>query len=317
MNDIQANFWEHVEELRRVLIRSLILILIGIFCSFLFYNPILTLLTSPLENIHQELASGTPLKQQLLRHERLYNDGPSNVTYVLPTSHTEIYAISERARQLDDKTFEIPPHGYLEIITPQSNRELAIFGPLEGFKITLKVCFWIGLVFSSPLWMYLLLQFIAPALRKNERGLLIPFLVLSILFLSLGFFFAFKITIPLANEYLFAFNSSIGMNLWSFSHYLDYTVILLLANGLAFELGVIALFLVQLEIFTAEGMGKYRRHTILVSFVIAAILTPPDVITQILLAIPLIGLYEMVILYARILERVRAKRHQSPNPITG
>ena len=84
------------------------------------------------------------------------------------------------------------------------------------------------------------------------------------------------------------------------THYLDYTIFLLLANGLAFELCVLGLFAVHLGLVTAEGLLAKRRVAIVGAFILGALLTPPDVLTQIMLAIPLIVLYEGIILYARL-----------------
>lgn len=187
------------------------------------------------------------------------------------------------------------PLGYLEVPT-----KLVILGPIEGFNTALKTCFWFSLAATSPLWSFLLLRFLAPALKEQERRLVLPFLLLSALFMSLGLGLAYCVTIPLANQYLFAFNSAIGENLWSLSHYLDYTVLLLLANAIAFEFAVIFLFLIHFGWLSENWLREKRRLMIVLIFIVSALLTPPDVLTQILLAIPLMGLYEVMILYASL-----------------
>lgn len=183
---------------------------------------------------------------------------------------------------------------------------LVLLGPLEGVGIALKTSFWIGLLATSPLWLFFLIHFIRPALRTDEKRLLLPFIIVSFAFIAIGCCFAYFVTIPLANSYLKAFNQSLGENLWSLSAYLDYTFFLLLANGLAFELCAIGIFAVQLNLISAEMLIRWRRSAIVMAFIIGALLTPPDILTQILLAVPLICLYEGVILYAR-LNALRAK----------
>src|SRR5947207_3024004 len=102
---------------------------------------------------------------------------------------------------------------------------------LRRILISILILIGLGILLS----LFFFLQFIAPGMRKREKNLLIPFFGLSLLFLGLGLLLAFFVTIPLANQYLYSYNDNIGLNLWSFSYYLDYTIILLMANALAFE----------------------------------------------------------------------------------
>lgn len=196
--------------------------------------------------------------------------------------------------------------------TSTSGSGLLVLGPLEGISIAFKVCFWLGVVLSSPAWGFTLLRFIVPALRKEERSLLFPFIILSYLFILIGFASAYFMTIPLANTYLQTFNASLGVNLWTLSNYLDYTFFLLLANGIAFEMGLLLLFLVHIRILTAELMIAKRRHMIVLAFILGAFLTPPEILTQLMLALPLIILYELAILYAKY-RRVVLMGHSDMN----
>jgi sec-independent protein translocase protein TatC len=183
--------------------------------------------------------------------------------------------------------------------------QLILLSPLEGFTSTLKVCFWGGFLLSSPAWLYFLIRFIKPGLRVAERSLLVPFILSSLVFMTIGFLTAYWVTIPLANLYLETFNREIGLNLWTLSHYIDYTFFLMLANGVAFELGVVMFFLVHLGIFTPAYMIYMRRPMIVAAFILGALLTPPDVLTQLLMAGLLILLYEAVLLYSKFMERYR------------
>lgn len=184
-----------------------------------------------------------------------------------------------------------------------TNSSLVILGPLDGFLTTLKICLWVGAVGTSPFWLFVLFRFLSPGMRAGEKQLIIPFLAISALFILIGMSFAFWVTIPVANQYLMAFNQGIGINLWTLSQYLDYTLFLLLANGLAFELCAIGLFSVHLGIVSADSLISKRRYAIVGALILGALLTPPDVLTQLMLAIPLMGLYEIVILFARMRKR--------------
>lgn len=182
----------------------------------------------------------------------------------------------------------------------EDNIELVVLGPTDGLMATIKTCFWVALVGTSPIWVFFVLNFVAPALQSKEQRLIFPFLFFSFIFLSLGFMFSFYVTIPVANQYLQAFNQNIGVNLWSIKSYLDYTVVLLLGSGLAFELCLILIFLVHYGRISAKTLVSKRRYAIVAIFVTSAVLTPPDVVTQMLLAFPLIALYELTVVYARI-----------------
>ena len=98
--------------------------------------------------------------------------------------------------------------------------------------------------------------------------------------------------------YLFNFNDQLGINRWSLAFYMDYTTLLLLSNALAFEIFAIILLLVHYRLLKAYQMKSKRRHVIVAAFILGAILTPPDIISQLLLALPLILLYEMTIIYS-------------------
>jgi sec-independent protein translocase protein TatC len=127
----------------------------------------------------------------------------------------------------------------------------------------------------------------------------VPFLLGSSICMGFGIGLAYWFTIPLANQYLQAFNASLGQNAWSFAHYVDYTLLIMLGHIIAFELSLLLLLLVHFRILSPEWLVSKRRYMIILTFILAALLTPPDVITQIALAIPLILLYELAIFYAK------------------
>lgn len=275
-DQLLATFWQHIEELRRTVIGMLVVIMLAVIISLLYYQPLLSLFEAPL---HKAI----PTQSHLEISQQIHNPSSEIVYYSTGTGQ-----------------IAIPPGSSVTISQPQNHSKLVMLSPLEGVTTTLKICFWCGLVLSSPIWLLILLRFVAPGLNHSSRQLIPAFLILSLGAIGLGMLFAYWITLPLANNYLYTFNHEIGLNLWSLSHYFDYTVLLLLANGLAAELGLVLFFLVHLGIFSAETLKAKRRHMIVMAFIIAALLTPPDVLTQFLLAVPLILIYEATIVYARI-----------------
>ena len=299
---MREGFWEHVEELQKTVIQILIAIGIGIIICFFFYQQIFHFFTQPLEKSFKQRG----LYAQELKRVRINNGDSKPVVYTLKTTQPHPSYLSEGVIALSAKEFQLSPGSFLDIEEPVAHGGLVIFGPIEGMLITLKVCFWCGVALMSPICVFLLLRFILPALHPQEHLLILPFLGMSALFILAGILLAYFVTIPIANSYLMAFNASVGINLWSLSNYLDYTLFLLLANAIAFELAVVLFFLVHLQILSLETMIAKRRHMIVIAFVIGALLTPPDILTQLMLAIPLILLYEIILLYARF-RAIRAK----------
>lgn len=277
-----ASFWSHVADLRKTLIQILGVFLIALIISLYFYQEIVTLFTAPL---HTEGG----MHKQTVTHFEIRNTTPSPQSYTLLSDE-----------RLIEGTLPIPPGEKISLQKVSTWNKLVVFGPIEGMLIALKVCFWTALAVSFPFWAYFLLRYLLPALHREERLLLAPFFLLSALFIGGGLLLAYTVTIPLANSYLLAFNNTLGTNLWSLSSYLDYTLFLMLANALAFELAVVTLFLVHLGILSAEFLAGKRRYAIVAAFILGAILTPPDVLTQLMLALPLILLYEVALLYARL-----------------
>lgn len=293
--EIYGTFGEHLEELRKALIRAFVVIGIGFLVSLLSYTQIFDLLTLPLK-AKQEKSS---TERQILKRERIVNQQNRPIYYTVSEDEFAVVGYSEGTRSISNYEFLLPAKGYIDIDIPEQ-QNLLILSPTEGIGTVIKTCFWMGLIATSPLWLYFIMQFITPALTQSERGLAFYFILSSILFLSIGVLFGFFVTIPIANGYLYAFNDSIGLNFWTLSHYLDYTIFLTLANGLAFESCVILFFLIRYDVLKLETMIKYQKHAIVLSLIIGALLTPPDIFTQLLLALPLIALYELLLVYALI-----------------
>ncbi|MDC1194563.1 twin-arginine translocase subunit TatC [Pseudomonadota bacterium] len=177
----------------------------------------------------------------------------------------------------------------------------------EGFFTQVKVAFFVSLCISLPVFLIQIWSFVAPGLYKNEKKAFLPFLLATpILFLA-GAAMVYYVVIPLAWDFFLSFqvtsvDGSLPIELEPrISEYLSLIMKLIFAFGLCFELPVILLLLVKAEILTSEDLASKRKYAILCSFIVAAILTPPDVISQILLALPIIALYEISIIFSKFL----------------
>lgn len=173
----------------------------------------------------------------------------------------------------------------------------------EAFFTYLKAALLSGLMVASPVILYQFWTLVAPSLHHRERHLLVPIVFLSSLFSVGGALFGYFVVFPYGFAFFMSFATPTIRPLLSMKDYLEFAAKLLLAFGLIFELPLFITFLARIGIVDAVFLKRHRKYAILLFFVVAAILTPPDVITQLFMALPLVLLYELSILGARIFGR--------------
>ena len=192
--------------------------------------------------------------------------------------------------------------GQLKIINTE------VFG---GFLVEIKVAFFAAMMLSFPIVANQLWQFVAPGLYKKEKRALLPFLLATpVLFIG-GASMAYYIAIPTALKFLLGFQGNLGgieqEALPDVGNYLKFTMQFVFAFGLSFLLPVLLMLLERAGIVTRKQLVAARRYAIVAAFAIAAVLTPPDVGSQLMLAIPLVILYELALIGIWFTERKRAK----------
>lgn len=173
----------------------------------------------------------------------------------------------------------------------------------EAFFTYLKVAFLTGIGLASPVIIYQFWMFVAPGLYDKEKRLLLPIIFLSTLFFVGGALFGYFIVFPYGFEFFLGFATETIRPMPSMKEYLSFAAKLLLAFGIVFELPLAITFLAKLGLVTVPFLRKNRKYAILLFFAGSAILTPPDVVTQIMMALPLMLLYEISIVGARIFGR--------------
>jgi len=192
-----------------------------------------------------------------------------------------------------EKLFEIITLPLMSVM--EKGDQLIFTGLPEAFFTYLKVAFWAGMILAGPVIIYQFWMFVAPGLYKNERRIMVPIVVLSTFFFIGGALFGYFIVFPWGFKFFLSFASESIKALPSMKEYLSFATKLLLAFGLVFELPIVITFLARLGLVTVPFLRQNRKYAVLLFFVGAAMITPPDVVTQIMMAFPLMLLYEISI----------------------
>lgn len=189
------------------------------------------------------------------------------------------------------------------LLRPSKREALIFIHPAEAFLSYLKVSFFVGLLASAPFILYQIWKFALPALRPIEqRAFRFGFLFGAGMFYG-GSAFAFYIALPVAFRFLFAVGGELLTPQLTVGNYVSFVTLFTLLMGLAFELPLVVLILVRFGIVSREFLRQRRRHVFVLCWIVAAILTPPDVVTQAFMAVPLILLYELSLVLAAVAER--------------
>jgi sec-independent protein translocase protein TatC len=202
-------------------------------------------------------------------------------------------------------------HNNQENININQHR-LIYTSPAEAFTTYIRMALWSAIFISFPIFIAEIYLFIAPGLYKKEKSIIIKWLIISPLLFILGALIAYFIIAPLALEFFLAFEKSQSNNQilqlqleTRISEYLKLILNLILGFGIAFQMPLILAALLKFNIISLDSLINKRRYFIVVIFIISAILTPPDIISQITMAMPLLLMFEAVIIVAKINNRNR------------
>lgn len=190
---------------------------------------------------------------------------------------------------------------------PDLKMELTTNSPMGVFTVIINICLIGGVVLSLPFWLFFLGQFIAPALTRRELRVIVPTGLAAFLLFLGGAAFGYFLLTPSTIRVSFELNQLLGFTvLWTADKYYSLLMWMVLGMGAAFEFPLLVVLAVYMGLVEVATLRKYRRHAIVVMFVIAAIVTPtPDPLNQCLFALPLIVLYELAILVAAQLGKRR------------
>lgn len=265
-DDRSMTFWEHLEELRRRIIISAIAIGICVAASLAFHNFYAKILTLPLK---------MPINTSL-------------------AALIDWVGVSE-ASVIGFLSIELRASG------SAVDAKIIKGGVVEGIMAYIKISFTFGFLLASPVVLYQIWSFIFPALTRQEKRYALPLFLVIVFFFVIGAVFAFFIVAPVVLEFSAKLFKEYD-NLWELDRYVNFLTRLSIGFGIAFELPIVMAFLSRIGVINSQGFRERQNYAFLGILVLSAILTPADPASMLLMAIPLIGLYQLGIFLAFLVE---------------
>jgi sec-independent protein translocase protein TatC len=295
-------FFTHLEELRYALIKCLSAIAIFSMLSLYFYPTLLLFFTSSYEAQEKQ----STFAEHQIQQVEVFNPSSTPQTYRIKNSEKliELKLNQEKIEPLPSSLL-IPAKGTLTLKSKEKYMPLNVISPFEGLSSIFKIGLLSGIAFSSPFCLYWIFQFISPALETKKKRFFIPIFFLSCLNLAVGVYLGQRFCLPFAIETLKEINLPFGQNLWSLENYLDLGVYVTLGAALLLELILSMFLLVHFGNIGPRKLAKARKYFMIFALILGAFFTPPDVISQVAFALPLICFYELCYLYSHIRKRLR------------
>ena len=188
--------------------------------------------------------------------------------------------------------------------------KLIFLKPSGMLMVRMNVSIALGIIASLPVIFYQLWKFVAPGLLPKEKKVVTPVIFFSTLCFLVGAVFSYLVMIPFILPFLYSMSIENIEATLNISEYISFVVRIILVSGLVFEMPMVVFFLTKLGILQPKMLRKFRRYAIVINFIIAAILTPPDPVSQILLAVPLFILYEISIWVSAVVYRKKKKAEE-------
>ncbi len=301
----KKSFWGHLSDLRAALIRSVIAIGIALIVC-LFLSPwIVQILMVPLKRIHM-FDKPRPTLTLQIGDTKL---GPFEVTReqfpALPPGDAPNVVFRLGTAQVGKEqvaTLTIDPAAKP---AETSGIRLHNFSPTEGFLVAFHVAIYAALAVSSPFWIYFMGGFVLPALNLKERSVIFSWLGWSGFLFFAGVLSTYFLLLPIALRASIQYSQVLGFSSqdWRADEYINFVCKFIFGMGLGFQFPLVVLFLVKIGVLSHADLAKYRRHVAVLSLILGAVLTTPEVVTQVAMAIPLYLLYEVCIWIAWYWER--------------
>ncbi len=202
-----------------------------------------------------------------------------------------------------EQLFEILTAPLVKAMAGNENTKMIFTGLPEAFFTYLKVSLLAGVILSVPVLFYQFWLFVSPGLYRTEKKYMLPIVFLSVLFFGAGASFGYYVVFPYGFSFFLGFATDTIHAMPSMKEYLSFAAKMLLAFGFVFEMPLVLTFMARMGLVTVPFLRKNRKYALLIFFVGAAVITPPDVVTQVMMAFPLMFLYEISIFGAMIFGR--------------
>lgn len=271
----KMSVWDHLDELRSRLILVAVFFVVSLIAAFVFQNHLMSFVLHPFRRLadHKGQNPRNPVCELLLTAAKEQDEKNP--------------ALSKALRELSDFF---------------AYRRLIAIRPQESFLSYFRVSLFAALVVTVPFLVFQLWRFVSAGLYEHERRAARFFLPLGVGLFFAGLAFGYLLLVPVALRFLLTYGQSEMITpRISVSGYLDFFNTVMLALGVSFQLPLGMMLVAAAGVVSAKEMKRYRRHMVVVAFIVAAALTPPDVVTQFLLAVPLVALYEFGIVLARFM----------------
>jgi sec-independent protein translocase protein TatC len=298
----KKSFWDHLRDLRTALLRSAIAIGLALVVCLLIADKLVLLLEYPLQRINVfETARPTvsfkigntqigPYDVTREQFAGLPEGDAAHVTYQIGTVQIGEHQVATLTA--------LPTVG--ENLAPLRVR-LHNLSPADAFFVAFRVAIYGAIIVAAPFWIFFMGQFFLPALSVREKSVFFQWLGWGIVLFFSGVLLTYFALLPLALKASIEYSHLLGFEAydWRADGYIGFVTKFIVGMGLGFQFPIVVLILVKLGLVTHQQLGHYRRHVIVLSLVLGALLTTPEVITQVAMAIPLYILYEISICIAR------------------
>ncbi len=308
------SFLDHLEDLRWVLIKSVVTLSVAMLICLIAGNYVMAILKRPLEKAQVRFPGDDQIVVTMLGTNRLglfHLDDPHRAAYNLSTNRFVLVHLEPMVSGTNLVLgLKVDSGAEAERVAKHVKVDLSTLSPAGGFFVAFQIAFYAGIALSSPFLFYYICQFIFPALKWKERRYIFRGLFFFVPLFTIGASFCYFVLMPVALSASQAYSNWLGLSadMWRAEEYTSFVAKFILGMGLGFEMPVVILVLVKLGILNYSILSKGRRYMIVINLVLGALLTTPEVLTQVLMAIPLQLLYEISVWIAWYWERQDKKR---------
>ncbi|MEO6006244.1 MAG: twin-arginine translocase subunit TatC [Opitutus sp.] len=298
----KKSFWDHLRDLRSALLRSAIAIGLALIVCLLFADKIVTVLEYPLQRIDL-FQKPKPSVAFKIGDTQLgpYNVSPEQLAGFPPGSAPQMVYQLGVAQIGDQQVATLKALPTDPGATGSLRVRLHNLSPAEAFFVAFRVALYGAIVVSAPFWIYFMGQFFLPALSVKEKSMLAQWMGWGVLLFFSGVLMTYFALLPLALRASVEYSQMMGFEAydWRADAYIGFVTKFIVGMGIGFQFPIVVLLLVKLGFLTHHQLAHYRRHVVVISLVLGALLTTPEVVTQVAMAIPLYILYEISIAIAR------------------